>query len=158
MFTKRKRGLSEIVAYVILISITFAVAGMVFAWLRFYVTSSPELKCEDGTSLSLRQVSYNCTSKELNLTIQNRGLFDINGYIVRVSNLSKANIGIYTLNVSGEPLSTGENYNDYYTQSNKTYTNSAIKGILTLVEIQPWVIQGNTTVYCQDVAQQYLSC
>jgi hypothetical protein len=155
MFNKRKRGLSEIVAYVLLISISLAIAGSVFSWLKFYTSPSNEINCEEGVSLTIRNYVYNCSSQGLNLTIQNNGLFDIDGYIIRVNNISSTSkIGILTLNRTGAPIQTEESHLDSYLEINRT-----IKGTIYFVEVQPILNQSNSIVYCKDkISRQSLSC
>jgi len=155
-----KKGVSEIVSYVLLISITFAIAGIVYSWLIFYVTPGKETKCEEGISLTIRSYSYNCNTKALNLSLQNRGLFDIDGYLIRVTNQSNTDIGIYTLNKTGANISVGVTYLDYY--SNSSILNDSKKnlgGIIKFLEVQPFVYQnGSVPIYCENVAKQVIVC
>ncbi len=129
-----KRGVSEVVGYVMLISISFVLAGMVYTWLKFYVAPEEEIKCDAGVSLTIRSYTYNCDTGSLNLSVQNRGLFDVDGYVVRVNNRSaESGIGVYTLNRTGKSLPTGESYYDYYAQGNLTISGQSIAGRLYFV-------------------------
>ncbi len=161
MFLKSKRGVSEVVAYVLLISISFALAGMVFTWLKFYVTPHEEIKCDEGVSLIIREYNYNCSTKNLTLTLQNRGLFNFEGYIIRVNNRSSSDIGVYTLNKTGKPLLTGETQVISINSSLVDSTpQGSIEGDLKFVEVQPFQNkQGNYSVYCIDSISKFsLSC
>lgn len=155
-----KKGVSEIVSYVLLISITFAIAGMVYGWLVFYVTPGKETKCDDGVALTIRSYHYDCTTKALNLTLQNRGLFDTDGYIIRVNNQTGAEIGVYSLNKTGINISTGSTVNDYYANSSRLDdTRRNLVGNIKFIEVQPFAIQGaNSTVYCDNIAEQKIVC
>lgn len=159
---RSKRGVSEIVGYVLLISITFSIAGLVFGWLRFYATPVDEITCEEGVSLTLRSYNYNCDTDKLNLTLQNRGRFDFQGYIIRVNNMSGSKIGIYTLNKTGKPMTTAETYEDVYSSikiDDGTGSGSTIGGNLYFLEIQPYQIIKGDTIYCKDVVvKQDLVC
>ena len=165
MVRVNKRGVSEIVSYVLLISITFIIAGMVYSWLTFYVTPGKETKCEEGVSLTLRSYYYNCTTKALNLTLQNRGLFDIDGYIIRVGNQSNSEIGVYSLNKTGKILNTSEVYVDIYVNSSHLDSISTtsniqknVTGNISFIEIQPYEIQDESTVFCESVVKQKMEC
>lgn len=156
-----KRGVSEIVSYVLLISITFAISGMIYAWLVFYVTPGQEVKCDEGISLTIRSYVYNCTAspKTFNITLQNRGLFDIDGYVIRVNNQTGSQIGVYTLNKNGTNISTGVTYTDYYSNATNLAGEKVLGGQIQFIEIQPFTKQGgNLTVYCNNIAEQKISC
>lgn len=157
-----KKGLSEIVSYVLLISISLSLAGMVYFWLIKYVPSdTSSIECDENIGLIVRGYNYSCELNTLNLTIENKGLFDVAGYVVRVSNLSLAKLGLFTLNKSGKPMIAGEVYYDYYRFSNKTdeLPSKEIKGDLTLVDVQPFLKKNGKTVYCSNyISKQSLSC
>ena len=158
----QKKGVSEIVSYVLLISITFAIAGMVYAWLIFYVTPGKETKCDEGISLTIRSYKYNCTASgnPLNVTIQNRGLFNFDGYVVRLGTDKDSSIGIFILNKTGRGMSTGEVYSDYYKDSTRSdeIVKKTLSEKITFIEIQPYTNQSNLPVYCASVAKQKINC
>jgi FlaG/FlaF family flagellin (archaellin) len=152
-----KRGLSEVVGYVLLISISFALAGMVFSWLKFYVTPGEEITCDEGVSIAIRAYNYSCETRELNITLKNDGRFDIDGYIVRVNNRSgETKIGVYTINKTGRPLPVGNTSYEYHPSVNDI-SGKPITGI-TFVEVQPFTIQQGTTIYCEDVSKHTIRC
>ena len=157
-----KKGVSEIVSYVLLISITFAIASIVYAWLMFYVTPGKELKCDEGVSLTIRSVFYNCTTKSLNVSLQNRGLFNIDGYRVRVNNKTGAEIGVYTINMTGIPMNTSNTTYDYYAHANVTDVTvgygRTIAGNLTFIEVQPYNLIEGENISCDTVAKHTIAC
>ena len=55
---KNKNGLSNIVAYVLLISITISLSVLVYGWLRFYVSEDVVETCSDNVNVVIR--SYEC--------------------------------------------------------------------------------------------------
>jgi hypothetical protein len=126
------------------------------------VTPGKEVKCDEGVSLTIRSYYYNCSlpGKPLNLTLQNRGLFDFDGYIVRVSNQSGAVIGSFTLNKTGRHMNTSEVSNDFY--ANSTISDSSppkiLPGTITFMEVQPYTNQSGQKVYCANVAKQQIVC
>lgn len=157
-----KRALSELIAYVLLISISLSLAGIVFIWLKGYLPSeNPSVECEENVGLIIRDYNYSCDAKSLNLTIENKGLFDVDGYILRVNNITYAKLGIYTLNRSGRSLYAGEIYTDFYQFANQTdeVLPKSISGYLTFVDLQPILIKDKKRVYCSNfISKQSLSC
>ncbi len=156
-----KRGLSEVIGYVLLISISLTLASLVFTWLKGYLPNdTSSIECEENVALVIRDFNYTCGGSILNLTIQNRGLFNVDGYILRVNNGSISDVGIYTLNKTGRAIPTGELYFDNYTTIQTADTiPKPITGNLTLVEIQPLVLKKNKLVYCSNfISKQRVSC
>jgi len=84
-----KRGVSVVIGYVLLIAISIVMSILVYAWLKNYVPSETA-QCPDETSIFIRDVAYTCTpgSETLNITLKNNGKFSVNGYFIRVSNVS----------------------------------------------------------------------
>ena len=160
----RKRGVSEIVSYVLLISISIAIAGVVFSWLRLQATPSNEIDCEEGVSLVISEYYYNCTGKVLNLTLKNRGLFDIDGYVIRVNNVTNSKLGVYLLNGSGGIIDVGDQQRDSYSSEEFCVdmdcdSSLSLSGDLTFVEAQVYTIKEGKRFYCKNiVAKQSLSC
>lgn len=70
---KNKKGISELISYVLLITLALAMAGGVYAYLRFYAENPlPEEQC-DGISVAI--VEYSCQDGEMTITIKNTGRF-----------------------------------------------------------------------------------
>jgi flagellin-like protein len=86
---KSRKGVSEVVSYVLLIVIAMSLAAGVYAWMNFYVPSETEEKCPDETAISVS--SYQCgvignnPVKQLTLTIQNQGNFEVDGFFILAS-------------------------------------------------------------------------
>ena len=102
---KNKKGVSVMIGYVLLISIAVIMGGVMYVWMKSYVPSGDDLKCQEGTSLIIKDYSYSCSTKELNLTLFNNGRFNLGGYY------------IYASNNSNQTLATINVYN-YFTQIN----------------------------------------
>lgn len=152
---KNKRGISEIVAYAIMIAIAIGLATAVFAWYKVVVEGTKEaVDCKDGTSVYLD--SYRCVPSpgqtDLVLTIKNNGGFNVSGVIVKVSDdVAKEptntllpvgglsiNAGTYTFSSDLKP---GE-------QKDATFKNSS-SGPIRRVSIQPYVYINKRIVVCQ---------
>lgn len=85
--TNSKKALSDIVSYVLLIVIAISLSVGVYSFLNFYIPKDRE-KCSDETAISIED--YNCIvsddSKILELQVKNRGVFNLEGFYIRVSN------------------------------------------------------------------------
>src|SRR3989338_7575646 len=78
-----KKGISEIVVYVLLVLIAISISSLVFFYLKSYV---PKEKPECQQDITLLIQSYSCSSQlsQLNLTFLNKGLFNIDLVYIRV--------------------------------------------------------------------------
>jgi hypothetical protein len=85
--TKNRKGLSVVIGYVLLISISIVMSIIVYQWLKTYVPKDV-VACPEGTSIFIKDVYYDCTGNFLNVTIKNNGKFSINGYFIHVSNIT----------------------------------------------------------------------
>ncbi len=80
---KNKKGVSEIIGYVLLIAFAVVIGAVTYTWLRTYVPSEP-LACPDSVSLFVQNSNY--CGNQLNLTIRNKGRFDVAGYFILATN------------------------------------------------------------------------
>jgi hypothetical protein len=70
---KNKKAVSELISYVLLVVLALAMAGGVYAYLKFYAQSPlPEGPC-DGISISL--IDYSCENNLMTIKIKNTGRF-----------------------------------------------------------------------------------
>jgi FlaG/FlaF family flagellin (archaellin) len=102
-----KRGISIVIGYVLLIAISIVMSVVVYQWLKTYVPTD-SIECDDGTSLFINDVSYNCATGRLDITVKNNGKFSINGYYVHVSN--KAGEELATIDISKKIFEGGSVY------------------------------------------------
>jgi len=155
---KSKKGLSNMVGYVLLITITISLSFFVYNWLKFYVTQEDFEKCPEGVNLIIS--SYECTksvgdvSGNLNLTLKNKGLFSVNGYILRVHDREDAKFGFYIFDGEGVTIEPGKTINKNYLLSEYKVKNLTD---LTLVEVQPYIREG-INVSCESYALQRINC
>lgn len=169
-----KRGLSELIAYVILISIALSLSVFVFAWLRCYLPGScgsEARECPEGAVLVIKD--YSCGADDsgriLNLTIQNRGLFSVDGFIIKVND-RPSSLGVYTIQTSdgkfGRKLSPGENASYSVSLATSVFNGDALISPpisrLTFIEVQPFLknVDGTrqTNVFCDRVSSQVTDC
>jgi len=94
-----KKGVSEMIGYVLLIAGVVAMSAIVYVWLRSYVPrETPE--CPDGVSLFVQ--SSSCVNNILTLEIKNNGRFSVYGYYIRATTTKdQAEQGIATKDLSG---------------------------------------------------------
>ncbi len=109
---KDRKGLSEMVGYVLLIVIAVGIAAGVYAFLNFYVPKDNP-KCPTDVSVNVREVK--CVGGYLNITLENRGLFSVDGAFVKIGNSSR--IARETLCFEG---SRGNECNVYFNQETTT--------------------------------------
>jgi hypothetical protein len=83
---KEKKGVSELIGYIILITIALVMGAIIFVWIKSYVPTA-SLSCQDGVSISVRSFQYDC-KRSLNITIKNTGRFSITGYYIHATNKS----------------------------------------------------------------------
>jgi len=84
---ENKRGLSEIVSYVLLILIAFGLGTLIFVWLKDITTDKETEVCPpEGVSISIKNSVCDDSAETVTLTIRNAGRFNIDGLIVKGSN------------------------------------------------------------------------
>jgi hypothetical protein len=114
----KKKGISEMISYVLLMSIVTFISVGVYLWVRSLADVTPSITCPEDTSLRLS--SYQCGDKTINFTLENNGRFTIDGVVLRVTNstlreplislvtngnslndISYQDIGYYSFNLTG---------------------------------------------------------
>lgn len=91
-----KKGVSEIIGYILLIAIVVVISIFVYGFLKTFVPQE-SLTCPDGTSVSISNLIYNCTLNTLNFSLDNSGTFSIAGYFIHASNDSSQQIAAIDL-------------------------------------------------------------
>jgi hypothetical protein len=154
-----KKAVSEIVAYVILITIALGLATLVFTWLKFQANLPAGEECPDDVAIIIKSAVYNCATNNLDLVLQNKGLFNITGYRVRVSQQTGAEIGEIDLTGTGrtEPIGPGSEINLRFDSSTSPPLPN-IPPVLTYLEVQPYVIKDRVKTFCGRVSSQALQC
>jgi hypothetical protein len=161
---KNKSALSNIVAYVLLISITIALSVIVYNWLRPYVSGDEVETCSDGVNIIIR--SYQCfegSGGRLHVTLKNKGRFSVDGYILRVHNRTGAEFGVYLLNDTGTKIEPGVERTDVYFFNAQSFIDLNDLNVgddlntVTLLEVQPFMTE-NGEIKCQSYASQEIEC
>lgn len=175
MDRKNKKGLSIVIGYILLIAISIVMSVIVFQWLRTYVPKD-SLQCSEGTSVFIKDISYNCTSMMLKVTLKNNGKFSVDGYFIHASNKSGEELATIDLssritsggNVSGssitfDPFNQNALTPDEPTNVKVSYFNATGYGLLYKIEIIPIRIQEQENkrrvVSCSDAkVEEALTC
>ncbi len=159
---KKKKALSNIIAYVLLISISLSLSVIVYNWLKFYVSEDDVETCSDGVNVIIE--NYECyqfnktTNKSgwLKVILKNKGLFTVDGYILRVHDRPDASFGFYVFDDVGAPIAPGREYNATY-YFNENIIDGYELSDVTLVEIQPF-ITNKDNINCQSYSSQKIKC
>jgi hypothetical protein len=156
---KRKKGVSLMIGYVLLVSLAIVMGGILYIWMKSYVPKE-DLACPDGTSLIIESYSYNCSNlSTISINFKNNGRFDLAGYFIKASN--NPNLTLAPIEFSGKLLRGGNEFvyqqknavlfkagNENSFQPNNQITNkfdSSGIGLIKSIEIIPtrWETQDN---------------
>ncbi len=154
----KKKGLSNMVAYALLISITITLSIFVYAWLRFFVGESEISECSSDVNVVIQD--YGCLtgpSGHLNMTLKNKGLFNVDGFILRVHDRPDADFGFYTINDTGTALVPGQEYQINFTNLELSSPPHNIADDITLLEVQPFLLDGES-ISCKTIISQKIDC
>ena len=165
---KDKRAVSLIVSYVLLITITLALSVLVYNWLKIYIIDDEIPQCSSNVNIIIQD--YDCfrsdvyagsveTAGNLQITLKNKGLFNISGFRLRVNDREDAEFGLYTLEEKGVPMAPGDDFFRQYNFSeilDEDYESYVLEGI-TIVEVQPFIVEDGEVI-CKSVAIQKVDC
>jgi len=79
----RKKAVSLMLAYVLLVVIAIGVSVGVYVWLEAVANVEPSAECPSDASLMIGEYSLDTTEKTISLKVKNNGLFNIEGYDIR---------------------------------------------------------------------------
>jgi hypothetical protein len=95
--TKKKKGISVIIGYVLLVSFAVVLGVLIYSWMKgMNPGAGVHLECPDEISIFVK--SYDCSSDQLTLDLMNNGRFSIGGYFIRAT--TNPNQEIATLDIS----------------------------------------------------------
>lgn len=148
MIIKNKKALSEMVSYVLIIVIAIGLSVGVYAWLKGYLPSqNPKEKCNSDVALIIED--YNCTINinKLTIKVKNQGLFNVEGFFIRASNITNETINPVTpLNCTSDlaPFCRNPGQYDFITSPLKSQETKTITFLynnaepLKRIQIQPY--------------------
>ena len=154
LLQQNKKGVSEMVGYVLLVVIAVGLSVLVFAYLRLYIPKG-NLDCQEGINLAIDSAGLDCTANELRLTLVNQGRFSVDAAYVRFAAenrkirtwINQEDNKFYFLN----GLVPGASYHN-------NHTISADPGIKYIVEVQPAIFVSGKISACQNIVTQIVSC
>lgn len=167
-----KKGISELISYVLLVLIAVAIAVSVYLFLKPYAENPlPEDECPDGISIILEK--YNCYNNIINLTLKNKGLFAVNAVKLKIINNTEDfeydfwNFMPFCNNADKctscrsancfilEGTQIEEiNYADYLTIENNPYIGAEITNRFEKLAIYPVKIVDNQEVVCKNAVSK----
>ena len=164
-----KKGLSEVVTYVLLIVTALGLSLIVFTFLQNILPSEQET-CPEGLSLTIKEV-VKCEGNSIKVSFGNKGRFEIDGVYARYSNTAdqvasrplmalgggtSGNEGLNDITIAEKnkgffyfgrlyypiPLKPGIDYDQHF-----DYTESIAR-----IEMQPFINDedGRELVICED--------
>ena len=95
-FVGKKKGVSVMVGYVLLIVFVIIIGGIIYQWLKTYVPAQA-INCPEGVSLFIKETTFNSTDSRLIVTLRNNGRFSLAGYFIHVTNSSDQELPIIDL-------------------------------------------------------------
>jgi flagellin-like protein len=159
-----KKGVSEIVSYVLLIIIAVTLSVMVYSFLELYV---PKEKAECTKDISLIIINYTCTINTnpgefngLNITFSNRGLFSVDAVYVRVGDDDAKDLindkDLFINYAFGQTeLPPGKKVFKNYTINSEIINSPREIGL----EIQPAIITEKGVALCEEaIISQKINC
>jgi len=86
--SEKKKGVSVLIGYVLLIVFAIIISIGVYSWLKTYVPAET-LSCKDGVSLFVQGSTFDASgTRQLNVTIKNNGRFSVAGFFIHATNSS----------------------------------------------------------------------
>ncbi len=157
-----KKGLSEIIGYVLLIVIAISLSLLVYTWLKNQVPRETAA-CPENLALSIQ--NYDCIENSLGeidkikVSVKNNGLFDINGFLARYSGreggLAAIDMtGIAPIRASGQIfklINPSEIFEEEF-----TYPDDEIIAEIELTPIK--LIEGKMTICENSKVRQKIEC
>lgn len=148
-----KKAVSEIISYVILISIVLFLSAGIYIWLKTASNATPATDCKDDTSVVI--TSYECLG-DIRLSIKNNGYFNVDGIILAVGNNSQREPDVFLLSsyltdaIAGRynfipSLTPGETREAKFIA--KTNTGN-LQFNVTVIKLQPFIIDKNQEIVC----------
>jgi len=153
---KRKKGISLMVSYVLLVIIALGLAAGIYAWMRLYAPTEEEAKCDPNAALAIKNYDCYATLGKISLELENKGLFKLDGFFVRASNQSD---GLITISLNTTDVSPSEVMEGRYNFYEPLLPNSLITanfsykdyGGLSKIQIQPFVYGENKVLACENI-------
>ncbi len=138
---KNKRGVSEIIGYVLLIVMVISLSFIVYRWMASYIPKDYD-KCPDDVSVFIKDKQ--CQLGKLLLTLGNNGLFNVEGYYAKATILPDQEVATLSLfeNEGEEYVISPLNPGDVVSEILKIAGNDKLT--IYSIEIMPVVLDEKT--------------
>lgn len=154
--TANKKGLSELVSYVLLIVIALGLAAGVYTWMKSNVPSETE-SCDENTAIIVRDYCLDAVAKTISITFENKGYFDIKGVAMKASKdvSQMPTIALQSTDEINSGSTTGRyDFSEALIPQAITtvlfsYTN-LITSILAKIRVQPFINGKEGPIYCDN--------
>lgn len=144
------------VGYALLIAMALSLSLLVYAWLKAYTPGAVE-PCPDDVAIVLADISCDNAGNTMNLTLQNKGLFNIYGFYIKASN--STGIPIYNLkNASGAEddifnqgvVRAGSDFRS--NEKRRWVFNYSHINRVNKIEIEPFISRNSEEILCTNAA------
>lgn len=163
----KKKALSEMIGYVLLIVIAISLSIFVYAWLKDYVWK-PQESCHDGVNIIIEDYSCDIENNTITLELRNMGTFSAHGFIIRAGNRTEGK-AVYPLRAEEETAEFEEDEGKiFFSKSSpmKPDETRAFKfgysnlGKIEIIDIEPIEITENSILLCENAAisQEIKNC
>ena len=169
----KKKGISIMIGYILLISLAVVMSVVVYRWLKTYVPADT-LECADGVSMIITSYTYDCPAKTLSITLKNNGRFSIGGFFIHGS--TDITEEIATIDLSQKLLDPEGNHilgnsvvflsgtnvmtpDDAEGANRKTVTFVSVGNSLKKIELLPLRFEDKKPVSCGDAKiEEKIAC
>jgi len=148
-----KKGVSIIVAYSILVVIAIGISITVYSFLKLYLPSEKET-CPEGISVVINKTI--CENGRLQISLKNRGLFNISAVYIRMSPQGRE---------TRQQVNTGTNiFLNLAPGETTSLLSYDVSSIVTsdgeyIIEIQPAITNKNKIIVCEEaVIDETIHC
>ena len=166
---KNKRAIALILSYIILIGMTLALSALVYVWMKERAEKPfKDESCPEDISIIL--VSAKCPLDDyygLNITVQNKGLFNIHGYIIKTSDESEGIAGKSSFDLYLYGGVKGSNLIDFTEQDDGALVGNEknwtlfdkTENPIKQLEIEPFIKEDGKIKYCEkSIITNKLDC
>jgi len=168
---RNKKAVSLMISYVLLIVIAISLSILVYAWVsRMWVFTTPE--CRSGVSLIITNYVCDNATKLINITIKNKGRYNVTGYYIKGADNKTQKI-MFPLNISdprylgivengkyyffgflARPLRPGEEETSVF-----SYDVGGITKPLEKIQIAPFITKDEDDITCDKATiYQEVNC
>jgi len=166
---KNKLGISELVSYILLITLSIAIAAGTYVWLKSIAVQPETVECPD---VSFWMVNYTClgrsfdnmgqptTGGELDFFLENKGRIDVDGFRIQISDKAIDPIfkDIYITNTYCKQ----SNMNTFLCRINASQTVEVFGTLnlrtVKLVRVTPMKRVDSKDAYCKSIDFQIDDC